>query len=202
MSVQPDAVIRAFIAIELSEPVRRRLADCQQTLKRQTLAKVRWVAPGNIHLTLAFLGDIFGAKVDPIAAGLREIAAAVAPFEFEIEGLGFFGSPRNPRVIWAGVTGGRAPLAALQAQVAAMLVKVGLPPERRAFNPHLTLGRVKSVKGADQFMPTLEAMKPTDFGRVGADHVRLIRSVLAPTGAQYSVLADAPLAGQTAAPAT
>ena len=64
--MSPEDVIRSFIAIEISDEVREGLKALQQDLKKAG-AKVGWVAPENIHLTLVFLGDVFRSQVEPLA---------------------------------------------------------------------------------------------------------------------------------------
>ena len=97
-----DDVIRSFIAIEISDEVRVGLRALQQNLKKVG-ARVGWVAPENIHLTVVFLGDVFRSQVERLANVLDDAAAQTNAFRYEVAGSGFFGSPRSPRVIWAGL---------------------------------------------------------------------------------------------------
>ena len=71
-------MIRAFLAIELPEALRLGLAQVQEELKRSR-ADVRWVAPGNIHLTLKFFGNVPDDEIDPLAQAAREVAAETRP---------------------------------------------------------------------------------------------------------------------------
>ena len=66
-------MIRCFLAIDLPDALRPQLALVQGELKRSD-ADVRWVAVGNIHLTLKFFGNLPDAEVDPIAEAAREVA--------------------------------------------------------------------------------------------------------------------------------
>ncbi|WP_052487041.1 RNA 2',3'-cyclic phosphodiesterase [Gordoniibacillus kamchatkensis] len=72
---------------------------------------------------------------------LRQAAEAAAPFELEIAGLGVFGAPARPTILWAGVGGGLAPLAACQRRVEDALAALGYEREARPFRPHVTLAR-------------------------------------------------------------
>src|SRR3712207_7437894 len=64
-------------------------------------------------------------------------AARHAPLTLHIKGGGSFGSPRRPRVLWAGVAGDVEALSAIQKDVEAALAPLGVAPEGRAFTPHI-----------------------------------------------------------------
>ena len=83
----------------------------------------------------------------PMAA--REVAAEAAPCSFRSPGPGPFPSPSSPRVVWLGLGGDVLPLTQLFYRLEKAFAALGYPPEGRAFNPHLTLGRVKSPANRD-----------------------------------------------------
>ena len=98
----PDAArpIRAFIALELDDFLRRAAAGVAAALrKRPDGDGVRWVRQETLHVTLRFLGDTDPAAVPELAARVGEQLAAVAPFALRLGRLGAFPSPRRPRVI-------------------------------------------------------------------------------------------------------
>ena len=191
-----EQVLRAFIAVEIPDKVRVALAAEQAQLKKWE-ARVGWVVPENIHITLLFLGDIFGAQVAPVSAALNTVAAQHAPFELAVAGLGWFGPPRSPRVIWTGVSDPAQKLVALQKQIEEQARALGLRTESRPFHPHLTLGR--AWPGGHATLPALtralEQAKNTIYGRCVVDGVRLMQSRLEVTGAHYSLLYEAKLKG-------
>jgi len=194
--IPPEQLLRTFIAVELPADVRTALAREQARLKRLG-ANVGWVAPDNIHITLLFLGDIFGAQVAPLAAALDAVAAHHAPFELAVQGLGWFGPPRSPRVVWAGVSDPTHQLAALQQEVEEQARALELRTEARPFHPHLTLGRVRP--GGHATLPALtEALRQaidTPYGRCAVGTVRLMQSRLGPGGALHSPLHESILKG-------
>ncbi|MGD8855981.1 MAG: RNA 2',3'-cyclic phosphodiesterase [Chloroflexota bacterium] len=186
--------IRSFIAIEIAADVRRSLAELQEELVNTVpIGAVRWVAPGNIHLTLKFLGDTEMSAVGPIESRLEEMAASFEPFEVRLGKVGCFPNPRRPRVIWVGIEGDLDLLMRLQQEVEQSLSELGWPAEKRRFHPHLTLGRVKDSR------QVIEARMPWGRQRVTGQQrvteVCLIESDLQPTGAVYTVLKRASLAG-------
>jgi 2'-5' RNA ligase len=185
----PD-LIRAFIAVTLPEPLTDLVFEVQQTLKDLGL-RIAWVPPGNVHLTLKFLGDIEPADIDPIAEVMSESAQRTESLTFTAKGLGVFPDLRRPRVVWLGITGDMQQLIALQLDLDARLVALGkgrFKPEDRPFKGHLTLGRIKG--GLDSGILT-KALRET--GRIqsqafAVDAIHLIQSRLTSSGSIYSPL--------------
>ena len=194
--MNPDDVIRSFIAVEISDGVRDGLKALQQDLK-EAGARVGWVAPENIHLTLVFLGDIFRSQVQPLANALDEVAAQLRAFRCEVAGTGFFGSPRSPRVIWVGVNEQGNAVAELQLRAVAAVRGLGLKTEDRPFHPHLTLGRVRTRDRVDELTSRLASAKSTTFGSVEVRRLLLMQSHLEHQGVRYSVLHESALKGAT-----
>jgi 2'-5' RNA ligase len=211
-SLQPMNLWRTFIALEIGDDTRRRLAELQHALKRGPW-RVSWAAPETIHLTLLFLGDILPETVPSLVSALDGVAADSAPFSFTVTGTGTFGPPRSPRVVWCGVREGRDGVVGLQAAVCeAVRAKGFFWSDTREFAPHLTLGRVKIFQLAKSsvnqratsesgLMQALAAHAHDDFGATCADRLLLLRSQLQPTGAVHTVLHAAPFLRPAAAPA-
>ncbi|MBM4087776.1 MAG: RNA 2',3'-cyclic phosphodiesterase, partial [Planctomycetes bacterium] len=88
--------VRTFIAVEMSESVRTKLATLIGRL-RHAGADAKWVAAENIHLTLKFLGDVDEAKMADVERIVAASVAGIAPFEFEVRGTGGFPDLRRPR---------------------------------------------------------------------------------------------------------
>jgi RNA 2',3'-cyclic 3'-phosphodiesterase len=189
-----DDVIRAFIAVEISDEVREGLKALQQELKKAG-ARVGWVAPENIHLTLVFLGDVFRSQVETLALALDAAAAETASFRYEVAGSGFFGSPRSPRVIWVGVNEQDNAVTGFQAWIVTRVRELGLKTEERPFHPHLTLGRVRTRDRVDELTSLLASAKSTTFGLVEVHRLLLMQSHLEHQGVRYSVLHQSALKG-------
>ena len=127
---------RLFTALEIPEAARAALA-----LTRGGLIGARWSEPEEYHLTLRFIGDIDARTADEVAAALDE--ARRGPVEIAFEGLGWFGGDK-PRAIIARVKPAPA-LVELAADHERRLRRLGLPPEKRQFTPHVTLARMRGV---------------------------------------------------------
>ena len=184
--------VRAFIAVDIGHAVRGELAKLQLRLKRAH-ADARWVKPENIHLTLAFLGDVDIARIRPLEAAMDQNLQGLEKFSLTFAGTGTFGRPRQPRVIWAGINDS-PPLTELQRKTNDALQDAGIDFDTKPFSPHLTIGRVKSPRHVAALLDELEKEKTPGFGRVEISEVLLFKSVLKPGGAEYSVLYRVPFA--------
>lgn len=184
---------RLFVALEPPDAVRRRLGALADELRRaagRAAGEVRWVAPESVHLTLQFLGAVPEERVAAVEAALREAAAeAGRPLSLAVHGAGGFPNARRPRVIWAGLEGDLAPLAALVAALGARLAKLGYPPEGRPFAPHLTLGRARDGHGAPGLGGALAAAARIEPAPWRASELVLFESHLSPRGPRYEAVA-------------
>jgi len=182
--------IRAFIAVQIPGEIKQRFGEIQRTLDRSR-ADVRWVKPGNTHVTLQFLGDTPVDKIDEVESALSRVGASHRGFDISIGGLGVFPNERRPRVVWIGVSQGADSLAALQSSVSGEMKKLGFKPEKRLYSPHITLGRLKSPNNVEKLMNLLHAESGFQAGTFRAMEIHLIRSVLSSEGPTYSTLFSA-----------
>jgi 2'-5' RNA ligase len=178
--------IRAFIALDMGDEIRGRLDELQRKLKK-VHANVRWVRPRNIHLTLAFLGELPTEKIQPLKVALDGAFHGMGAFELQAAGTGFFGHPSRPRVIWAGIAES-APLMHLQRKTVGALQTAGVEFDGKPFSPHLTIGRVKAPNHTESLLGKIEKYKEMELGSTRIAGVELIQSELTPRGAEYSVL--------------
>jgi hypothetical protein len=123
MSDDPER-IRSFIAIELSEDLRSRLAALRNELERAEHSFVRWADPEGIHLTLKFLGNIPLRQVGEINGAMDGAVQGIPPFRLEISGLGGFPNLGQPRVLWIGIRGETQMLSRLQHRLCAHISRL------------------------------------------------------------------------------
>jgi len=190
------AVIRAFIAIDLSAEIIQRLEEVAGQLKQRLAGmQIRWVPVENIHLTLKFLGDVSLTNLEVLKKILLSEASNHPTFEMSVGELGAFPSLRRPRVIWVGVTA-PSELNALQHGIESETARLGYQRENRGFSPHLTLGRVSRnspSQEARQIGQVLDSFKVGFLGATRVLEVYLYRSDLRPGGAVYTRLMTASL---------
>ena len=190
--------LRLFVALEPPELVRRRLAALQAELQRAAggaAGEVRWAAPESVHLTLQFLGGVPEERRPAVEAAIQAAAAASPLLPLAVSGTGAFPTVRRARVVWAGIAGDVAPLAALVAALGRALAPLGFTPEARPFSPHLTLGRARDRSGAAGLAAALGHAGEGPPAPWRAGEVVLFRSHLSPLGSRYEALARAPLGG-------
>lgn len=151
----------------------------------------RWQDDGQLHLTLRFVGEVGRREAEDIADALGRIRAA--PIEVAIAGVGRFEKQGRTDALWAGVRPHDA-LAALHRKVDHAIVRAGLPPEGRAYLPHITLARLPRSQGAsveiDAFLARQAGLASGPFT---FDYLTLFESELASEGARYHSIARWPL---------
>jgi 2'-5' RNA ligase len=184
--------MRLFIAINLPAAIRDGIHADVAPL-RDSANAIRWVASGALHVTLKFLGEQDDRAVDDLRAALESVAQRHAPLSVETTAIGAFPNFRRPRVVWVGMTGENA-LRSLARDIDQALAPLGFPAETRAFQAHLTLGRVKGELDPHDATAVATAAAACRVSRsFDVQAVDLMRSELGPGGSRYSVVAAVPL---------
>lgn len=171
-------IIRCFISADIPEEVRRYLASIQAELPR--MSGVNFVPTDNLHVTLAFLGEIGEDAIGAVIAGTEDVARrteSIACFLGTIEAV----PHHSPRLIWVTVSdNGRLK------EIHGAL-KQFLNIQGREFNGHITLARIKSAGAARAISKKISEIKlvPTNFQ---ISRISILESKLDPQGAIYSVI--------------
>ncbi len=179
--------IRTFIAFPIPDELRTKLAEVQQTIGRN-LHHLKAVKPDAIHLTLSFLGDISETQVYQVGEVMDAVCQKHKPISLHCRKVGAFPNLEKPRILWAGLGGEANELAALYKDLVAGLEAIGFPPDKRAFNPHLTLFRIKDQKQIGAIRKKVEKLTKASFGEIRCDTLVLYKSDLQPTGSVYTKL--------------
>jgi RNA 2',3'-cyclic 3'-phosphodiesterase len=190
--------MRLFVGIEISPAVVAATLDLIAQLQTAgvTLAprsRITWVTAERLHITIRFIGHVDETRVDEIRAALAP-PLALDPFDLTIAGVGTFPPKGSPRVVWAGLTGGRDQLVAIEPMVSDRLARAGVAREQRPYNPHLTLARVRDAAGLPS-APLLGSLRDSSLGTTSVDAITLFESRLSPKGPTYVALARTPLQG-------
>jgi RNA 2',3'-cyclic 3'-phosphodiesterase len=183
--------MRAFIALPLPLELQQSARRLQEELAVQ-LPEVRWVRPEQIHLTLRFFPDLAEEYLDPIREIMLSVGNFCAPFTVHLEGVGAFPGLTRPRVLWLGLTPAQ-PLIRLQQQLDTELGAIGLAEEKRAFKPHLTLGRFKG--GGRRRQPLSFTNQKVACGSWRIKDMICFQSRLSATGAIHTPLIQVALSG-------
>ena len=194
--------MRLFVAFDLSETVRSRIALLLRGLEQSELSRragIRWLGAESLHLTLKFIGEQPEEKLQAVVEALSAVPAP-APMDLKFRGLGCFPNDRRPRVFWLGV---EAPpeLGGLASGIEQALEPLGIAREHRSFSAHLTIGRLKDAghfnKLRSQVGNLLESRRDEDFGWCRAEEFFLYRSQLTPDGSQYTKIKAFPLSAMS-----
>ena len=134
--------MRLFIAIPLSEEMKKALVTCMHDLKKQGV-EGNYVPAQNLHLTLAFIGEY--DDPEKVKEVLRSVP--MSPFRMSLSEKGNFGN-----LLWAGVKGNQK-LKTYVKDLRAALKEAGIPfeddkftPQDDKFTPHITLVRKAASK--------------------------------------------------------
>jgi 2'-5' RNA ligase len=195
--VRRGATARLFIAAEPPPAVRDELARWTRGALRGR-EQIRRVEPGQLHLTLCFLGHRPVDELDAIAAltldcvsGFDAAGAGAGAGELEV-GAPVWLPQRRPRVLAVELRDVSGAVSALQEDVVRALASgVGYEPEKRRFRPHVTVARMRAgaVGGRPRELPATPALVFVP------EKVTLYRSRLQPAGAIYEAVVSAALYG-------
>ncbi len=195
-------MIRAFLATEMGEDLRREVARLQQQLKQQLpddlvrRSRIQWIQPSNIHLTLKFLGNTDERLVEPLREAISLRAAAQHAIHLPLERLGAFPGFQQPRVLWIGPSeeweqaDASQRLTELHRAIEECCRSFGWAPEGRSLSPHLTLARIKDEERhvGQVLVQSGVIERPVALGILPIDRIVLVKSELRPTGSVYTKL--------------
>jgi RNA 2',3'-cyclic 3'-phosphodiesterase len=195
-------MIRAFLAVEVTQELQAQIALVQQELKHRIETELKrdtrisWVQPAKIHLTLKFLGDMDEQGIEPLHHGLEQAIGNRTVVNLPLERLGAFPRPHSPRVLWLGPSedwekGTEAKrIAEIHGAIEQACEGLSFLREAKPFSPHLTLARIKAgekhVGAALAKCGVLD--RPLSLGALAVESVVLMKSELKQTGSVYTKL--------------
>jgi len=189
-----------FVAIESPPDVKAALKRAQEALRAAVdVRAIRWTYSEQFHLTLRFLGNIAATSVESLSVSLSDACRGFSSLRLCARGIGFFPSPRKPRVIWSGVTDSEGRLRELQQLVTTSTAVFSSEEPENDFHGHITLGRIKhlSRRDAAALVDVADRISSTAFGEWTVDNLRLIRSELSSSGPTYTTISTTSLLAQS-----
>src|SRR5882762_9178023 len=165
---------RLFVAIDLPDSTRQLLAGLDPHIRG-----VRWTEPAQMHLTLAFFGDVS----DDIELALSEKLSAIefGAFFLSIVGIGTFPPKGPPKIIWIGLGKTHPHLFQIYKRVQEAALAARLEPELRPWHPHITIARCRDV-APQSIRKFLKANADFDAGMIRVEAFHLYSSKLTPAG--------------------
>lgn len=179
--------MRLFVALDIPQDVRARISAFADRV-RPVCPDARWARVEGLHITLKFIGEFPDARVPELTKTLANVKAS--PFDVRFENIGFFPSPKSPRVFWIGVHAGKE-LPQLAEAVSEALAGIGIPREDKPYSPHLTLARAGSRREPGHDLKALAGIVNKEmetFGTMTAHEFFLYRSQLGRGGSTYTKL--------------
>ena len=178
---------RLFVAIDLPESTKQFLVDLDPKIRG-----VRWTDATQMHLTLAFFGDV----PQDVDLGLREKLSAIqfGAFFLPITGAGTFPSKGPPKIIWIGVGRGHPHLFQIHKRVQEAALAAGLEPELRPWHPHITLARCRDV-APQSIRKFLQSNVDLDAGMIRVEAFHLYSSKLTSAGPIHTRELTVPCSG-------
>ena len=178
-------MFRLFAALELPPHIRDALLAAQGGV-----AGARWQRDDQLHLTLRFIGEVDRHQAQDISAALATVN--VQPFTLSLSHPGTFEKPRfegRGRIdtLWVGVTP-QADVSTLSRRIDAALARAGLPPETRAFIPHITMARGRMIDPLAGF-----PARPLPVAPFTIKGFALYESLMGRDGSDYNVLERYPI---------
>lgn len=183
---------RCFLALPLGPSLEGEIAELGERLRARGL-RARCVRPGDVHLTLHFLGRLDGAEIASARDAAEAACSVHPPLSLRLRSLGVFPNLRAARVLWVGLAGDIQQLAELHHDLSGRLVGRGFQLEKRAFQAHLTIARFRRPPDGAEIR-AIEALSA--FEGQAEEVVRMavfFESVLRPDGPLYTPLATFPL---------
>ncbi len=178
--------LRLFFALDTPAAVRTAAAALLRTLQ-ESGADVHWEPAAKLHCTLRFLGETDSRLLEPLSNTASEIAASSPPPRIHYRGVGAFPDLHHPRVAWIGMEDPEGKLRSLHRALEQGLAKLSIEPEKRAFHPHLTLGRVRGERNLPHLIRALEKCT-FESEPASLTELLLMKSDLHPSGSVYTIL--------------
>ena len=179
--------MRLFVALEILDNVREKLAALQKHMRAENL-DLRWVPPENFHVTLKFIGEATSAELEAIKSELRGVRPE-GPVRATFRGLGYSWSARRGGIFWVTMEVTET-MKMLAAQINRRLERLGIAAEERDFLPHLTLARFKRPNSLPAIRAAIEAHQNREFGSLLSEELHLVESKLGPGGSKYLTVAS------------
>ena len=174
--------MRLFVGIGLPKNIKDYLFELQRNIGSQ-YAKIKWVEKKNLHLTLKFLGEVHDDKFQELKDRFKDIR--YNNFKLKLNNFGYFPGGSIINVIWVDVVPENK-VTELRKLVDYKTLSFG---DIKLGSPHITLGRVKSLKNRKMLFDKINKVKVKEI-EFNVNTFYLFRSILSKDGPVYDVLEE------------
>jgi len=178
--------IRTFLALPVPDQVKHYISNMCTPIKEKA-DKINWVKPENIHITLNFLGETETENLEAHGNRIETIVNASPSFILGTTETGIFPHANEPRVLWVGSAPYDKTLSIFKQNLDKEVAHLGYGLDKRQFQPHITIARVKTLSRKSSFIHQFLAAEVREFN-FEVDRVIWMKSELTPTGAEYEEL--------------
>jgi len=175
---------RIFIAINFPQGIKSKVKSTIEKLEKVS-SGVKWINSEGAHITIAFLDWLVQEEIAKVTAVLKIVANNQKKFEVGLENIGFFPTPNSPQVVWIG-SRENLNMVNLQNNLSRQLKLSGFKIEKRAFVPHLTIGRVKN--GAKNMDKVARKASEINLGKFLVSSVDVMESIFKKEGSEYKTI--------------
>jgi 2'-5' RNA ligase len=176
-------MIRLFVALNIpGDALSKVLEECYRAVENPH--RFKWETKEKIHLTLKFIGEVDENLIGKISEEL-EFVKEYSTFNCSVSRFGFFFRNREPKILWSDVQTDK-PLKPIVMELDRRMQKYGIETDKREFNAHLTLLRIKQ----DVSEKFIQRIKTHLFEKINftASSISLVQSRLSKEGATYTNL--------------
>ncbi|NQV29958.1 MAG: RNA 2',3'-cyclic phosphodiesterase [Candidatus Marinimicrobia bacterium] len=178
--------IRTFLALPLPPELKSYLKRLVTPIKNNQ-DKINWVKDANIHITLNYLGDTDPEIINEQALRLESMFATLPTLKLGTTDTGIYPHANEPRVLWVATAPYGDALSSLKENLDNLLGHFGYQLDKRQFQPHITVARVKSISRKSTFIHDFLAADVREINFEVAE-VKWLKSTLTPMGADYEEL--------------
>jgi len=131
---------KIFIGIDLPERTKNHIS---KKIEKWNSLPIRWVAPKNFHVTLIALGYIEDEQVMNVCQTVEKTCKQIEMFDIFLNSIEFGPDQNDPKILW--VTGDLSEELKMLQETIEKSLDIFVR-EKKAFRPHITLGRIRKTK--------------------------------------------------------
>ena len=178
--------IRTFLAFPIPKEIKGYFKNMLEPISNKE-DTINWVKRENIHITLNYLGETDSDKIEEHASHIESVVHEFPPFRLGTTDTGIYPHANAPRVLWVGSAPYDLTLKSFKQKLDKELTHLGYRLDKRPFQPHITLARVKTISRKSSFIHKFLTVQVREFN-FEVDTVVWMKSTLTATGAEYEEL--------------